>query len=44
VFGDEVACRYVRRGLAQLVSVWNDYRERYISIPDSGAIDGKTVL
>ncbi len=29
VFGDEVARRYVRRGLAQLAAVWKKYRERY---------------
>ena len=29
VFGDEVARRFVKRGVAQLAAVWKKYRERY---------------
>jgi Zn-dependent protease with chaperone function len=38
VFGDEVARRYVRRGVAQLAAVWKKYRERYETIRELEAV------
>jgi hypothetical protein len=44
VFGEEMAARYVRRGVAELAAVWKRYRETYEGVlAGAGGNDGNAV-